>query len=446
MTAWYLLAAVVLLLANGFFVAAEFALIAARRSKLEGLAQDGNRRARVAIASLQEISFMLAGTQLGITMASLGLGYVAEPAVGHLLESAGASASIPEPILHTLSVVLGLTIVIYLHMVIGEMAPKNLAIADPEKAALRIATPFRLYANAFRPFITMLNRVSTAGLHAMGVEPKDELSSAHSAQDIGMMISESAKGGLLKPVEHRLLSGAINFRERDAASVMVPRTELVAVPITVTPADLEKLALESGHSRFPVYEEDLDHITGIFHTKDLLQVSPRARERPISLALVRPMLVVPESRKLHPLLLDMRRQRNHLALVIDEHGGTAGIVTLEDMLEELVGEILDEYDEGEAGIQRLGPERFMIPGTLRIDEAADRLGVELPAGEYETVAGFLMERLGRIPKRRDAVSHDGWLLRVLSMRRRRVLQVLVEKVRAPDAEEGADPGGRVASP
>jgi CBS domain containing-hemolysin-like protein len=427
-TAWYLIAAAVLLLANGFFVAAEFALIAARRSKLEQLANEGDRRAKVAIASVKEISFMLAGTQLGITMASLGLGYVAEPAVGHLLEVAGASAGVPEPLLHTLSVILGLTIVVYLHMVIGEMAPKNLAIADPERAALRIAAPFRLYANLFRPFIRLLNRVATAGLRLMGVEPKEELSSAHSAQDIGMMISESAKGGLLKPVEYRLLSGAINFRERDAASVMVPRTEMTAVPITVTPADLERLTVESGHSRFPVYEEDLDQIVGFFHTKDLLQVPRSQRDRAISLKLVRQMLVVPESRKLHPLLLDMRRERNHLALVLDEHGGTAGIVTLEDMLEELVGEILDEYDEGEAGIQRLSDTRFLIPGTLRIDEAADRLGVELPEGEYETVAGFLMDQLGRIPKRRDIVNHESWSLRVINMRRRRVLQVLVERV------------------
>jgi CBS domain containing-hemolysin-like protein len=430
MTAWYLLAAVVLLLANGFFVAAEFALIAARRSKLEQLANEGDRRARIAIASVKEISFMLAGTQLGITMASLGLGYVAEPAVGHLIESLGRSIEVPEAILHTASVVLGLTIVVFLHMVIGEMAPKNLAIADPERAALRIAAPFRFYANLFRPFINLLNSVAIAGLRLMGVQPKDELGGAHSAQEIGFMISESAKGGLLKPVEHRLLSGAVNFRKRDAASVMVPRTELVALPITATPAQIEQVTLDSGHSRLPVYEQDLDHIVGFFHTKDLLKVDARRRDKPLSLTLVRRMLVIPESRKLHPLLLDMRRERNHFALVLDEHGGTAGIVTLEDLLEELVGEILDEYDEDEAGIQRLGGNRYVVPGTLRIDEAKDRLNVALPEGEYETVAGFVMDELGRIPHRRDLVQHEGWQIRVLSMRRRRVLQVLIE----PNAE------------
>jgi CBS domain containing-hemolysin-like protein len=416
-----------LLLANGFFVAAEFALIAARPSKLEQLANEGDRRARVAVASVKEVSFMLAGTQLGITMASLGLGYVAEPSIGHLLERAGSSAGVPEPVVHTLSVVLALTIVVFLHMVVGEMAPKNLAIADPERAALRIAVPFRLYANFFRPFINVLNSVATAGLRLMGVEPKDELLSAHSAQEIGYMISESAKGGLLKPIEHRLLSGAVNFRQRDAASVMVPRTELVAIPITVTPAEIESITLSSGHSRLPVYEQDLDHIVGFFHTKDLLKIEPSAVDRPLALSLVRRMLVVPESRKLHPLMRDMRRERNHFALVLDEHGGTAGVVTLEDLLEELVGEILDEYDEDEAGIQRLGGDRYVIPGTLRIDEAKDRLGVELPEGEYETVAGFIMDQLGRIPHRRDLVMHREWLLRVLSMRRRRVLQVLIER-------------------
>jgi CBS domain containing-hemolysin-like protein len=437
MTTWYLLAGLVLLLANGFFVAAEFALIAARRSKLEQLANDGDRRAKTAVASVKEISFMLAGTQLGITMASLGLGYVAEPAVGNLIESAGLGIGLPEGLVHSLEVILALAIVVFLHMVIGEMAPKNLAIADPERAALRIAAPFRFYANLFRPFIRLLNRVATAALRAVGVEPKEELSSAHSAQEIGFMISESAKGGLLKPMEHRLLSGAINFRARDAASVMVPRTELQAIPITTTPADIERLTLETGHSRFPVFEQDFDHIVGFFHVKDLLRIPEADRSKPLPLALVRRMLVVPESRKLHPLLLDMRRERNHLTLVLDEHGGTAGIVTLEDLLEELVGDILDEYDEDEAGIQRLGPNRFVIPGTLRIDEAEDRLSVELPEGEYETVAGFLMDQLGRIPKRRDLVVHDGWSLRILSMRRRRVLQVLVEKTSTSKSDPSA---------
>ncbi|MGH2735164.1 MAG: hemolysin family protein [Actinomycetota bacterium] len=207
---------------------------------------------------------------------------------------------------------------------------------------------------------------------------------------------------------------------------MVPRTEMKAVPMTATPADVERLVLETGHSRFPVCGEGLDNVVGFFHSKDLLKVPPDEFERPLPGRFIRQMLVVPESRKLHPLLFDMRRQRKQFALVIDEHGGTAGIVTIEDLIEELVGEIRDEYDDSELGIERLGDGRFLVPGTLRLHEAAERIGVELPEGEYETVAGFLMDRLQRIPKRRDAVKYQRWTLIVRTLHRRRVVQVLIE--------------------
>lgn len=430
---WPLLIALVLLILNGFFVGAEFALIATRRSKLEQLAEGGDRKAKLALASVRELSFMLAGAQLGITMASLGLGAIAEPAVAHLIEDAlHGLVEIPANVLHSISFVIALTIVVFLHMVIGEMAPKNIAIAKPEGMALAIAAPFRLYANIFRPFIYLLNALANAGVRLLGVEPQDELRSVHTSDEIGMMIAESARGGMIDKFEHRLLEGAIQFSERDAASVMVPRTDLVAVPLDITHAELEQVIVDTGHSRLPVYTEDLDDVVGFFHAKDLLDVSDEERDRPLARRLIRPMLVVPESRQLHPLLLDMRRQRKHVALVIEEHGGTAGIVTLEDLLEELVGEIRDEHDAGELGVIHLDGGRYCIPGALRIDEAERFLGIELPEGEYETVAGFLMDRLGRIPKRRDVVDHDGWRLRVTTMHRRRVEQIVVERTDAAE--------------
>jgi CBS domain containing-hemolysin-like protein len=247
------------------------------------------------------------------------------------------------------------------------------------------------------------------------------------------MISEAAKGGTIDRFEHRLLSGAIALSERDAASVMVPRTDLVAIPVTATPANIEHLVLETGHSRFPVYVKDIDTVTGFFHAKDLLKIPEADRDKAIRRESIRKMLVVPESRDLHPLLYDMKRQRQHFALVLDEHGGTAGIVTLEDVLEELVGEIRDEYDLLELGIEKVGEGRWLIPGTMHVDEAESRLGLDLPEGEYETVAGFLMDRLGRIPQRRDTVQHDGWRLRVMTMHRRRVVQVMLEKTEKAEA-------------
>ena len=428
MTGWYLLIALILLLANGFFVGIEFALIAARQSKVEQLRDEGNRRAGMALSSIKELTLALAGAQLGITMCSLGLGFVAEPAVAHVIE-AGIEriGELPDAALHTISFVIALTIVTFFHMVVGEMAPKNYVIAEPERSVLWLAAPFRVFMLLFRPLIRGLNGIANAGVRLLGIEPQEERATGHTAEELVAIIEQSAQGGMIREVERRLLAGAAAFGERDATAVMVPRTEIVALRETATPADVEALALASGHSRFPVYGENLDQIYGFFHAKDLLHIPPGDRHRPLPRRFLRPMLVVPESLNLHPLLVQMRRERKHFGLVVDEHGGTAGIVTLEDLLEELVGEIRDEYDVGELGVETLSEGRYLIPGTLRIDEAADHLDVRLPEGEYETVAGFLMDRLGRVPRRRDVVEHNGWRLWVRSMHRRRVVQVLVER-------------------
>jgi CBS domain containing-hemolysin-like protein len=443
----YLLFTLLLLLANGFFVGAEFALTAARRSKLDELASEGDRRAREALKSIRELSFALAGAQLGITIASLLLGFIAEPAVADLIEAGLHSiVQLPDTVLHSISFAVALAIVVFLHMVIGEMAPKNMVIADPERSALLLAPPFRLFVNFFRPFIRALNAIANGTLRLVGVEPVDELEESHSAEDIAALIAESARQGVLGQVQHKLLSGAIVFREKDAADVMVPRTEIVAAPASATAADIEHLVRETGHSRIPIYAGDLDHVLGFIHAKDLLRIPLPERSQPLSRRLIRPMLVVPESRRLHPLLFDMRRQRRHFALVVEEHGGTAGIVTIEDVLEELVGEIRDEYDAAELGIEQLGPDSYLVPGSLRIDEAAEVLPVSLPPGDYETLAGFITARLGRIPRRRDTVDHAGWRLTVRSMQRRRVVQILIERVAAQKKPQVAGAGsGGVAS-
>jgi CBS domain containing-hemolysin-like protein len=418
---------ILLLLANGFFVGAEFALVAARRSRIEALAEGGSTAARLALKSLHELSVMLAGAQLGITMASLGLGIVSEPLVAHALEGPLTAAGLPDGAVHSVAVVLALTIVVFFHMVIGEMAPKNFAIAEPDRSALLFAIPFRIYATLFRPFIVFLNWLANLGVRVLGVEPVDELRTAHTSGEIGFMITESAKKGLLGRFEHRLLTGAVDFGEKDAAAVMVPRTEMVAIPRTTTAAELETIVLESGMSRIPIYEGDMDHIVGFFHAKDLLRIPSSGRDKAVPEKLIRQIMAVPESIHLHPLLFEMRRQRQHFALVLDEHGGTAGVVTLEDLLEELVGDIRDEYDVAETDVEPFGAGRFVVPGTMHLVDAEAKLGLELPEGEYETIAGFLMDRLGRIPRRRDVVEHEGWRLRVLSMHRRRVVQVLVEQ-------------------
>jgi CBS domain containing-hemolysin-like protein len=339
--------AVLLLLANGFFVAVEFALVASRRTKLEGLAEEGSLPARLALRASNTLSLQLAGAQLGITMASLGLGAVAEPAVAHLLESGiGLVIDVPERVLRTVAFVVALTIVVFAHMVIGEMVPKNIAITDPERMMLRLAIPNHLYVTLLRPVIAMLNALANAGVRLFGVEPRDALSTAHTRDELAGMLATSREEGLVEEVAHQLLTGALDFGTRPVGAVIVPRDHVVYVRRDDTVADAEQLVVASGLSRLPVVGRDIDDVSGFIHAKDLLSVLPERRDGPIPLSRVRQMLVVPAGRALDDVLVAMRRGRTHLAVVVDPDGRTLGIASLEDVLEAIVGDIRDESDPG----------------------------------------------------------------------------------------------------
>ena len=339
-----LLIAVVLLLANAFFVAAEFALIAARRTQIEHLASEGNARARMGLGLMRELSLQLAGAQLGITMASLGLGFVAEPAVASVLESVLEPLGLPSGLLHTLSFVVALTIVVFFHMVIGEMVPKNVAIAAPEQTLLWLALPVRLYSALFGPVIRFLNALANLGLRIIRIEPRDELAVTHTADELAGMLAASREEGLLEEFEHGLLRGALGFGEREVASIMVPRDRVRGIGRTATVAEAEQVVVETGHSRLVVFGRDIDDVLGFVHAKDLLSLPPSARGQQLPGGRIRRMLVLAQNRRLEEVLVAMRRARVHVALVVDPWGRTAGVVTLEDVLEELVGEIRDEHD------------------------------------------------------------------------------------------------------
>lgn len=339
-----ILFSIVLLAANGFFVAAEFALLAARRSRMETLAAEGDRRAGAASAAIRDLSFMLSACQLGITIASLVLGYVAEPTMAGLLEGPLHDLGLAETSSHTVAFVIALVVVVFLHMVVGEMIPKNIAIAEPDRTALWLAAPLRAFATLFRPVVAMLNVSANAILRLAGVEPRDELSEARTGDELADMLSLSRKEGLLEEVEHRLMTGALRFPVRQVSSAMVQRDRVVAVAGTATVAEVEQVILASGHSRIVVHGRDVDEVLGFVHAKDLLGIPTGERDRPVPVRLVRRMLVVPTTRTLQQLLLLMRRARVHAALVVDGEGGTAGIITLEDVLEALVGDIRDEHD------------------------------------------------------------------------------------------------------
>ena len=338
-----LLAMVVLLLLNGLFVAAEFAFIAARRSDLEQLAAAGDARAQAAVKSVHQLSLMLSAAQLGITISSLLLGAVAEPAVSHLLEGPLHAIGLSDGTSHAVAFTLALALVVFLHMVVGEMIPKNIAIAEPVRTALWLAMPMRAFGRVFQPVVVLLNTSANAGLRLVGVEPKDELSEAHTGDEIADMLAMSHRAGVLEDVGHRLMTGALRFPAREVSTVMVPRDQVVAVAAGTPPESLEHVVLASGHSRIVVYGRDLDDVLGYVHAKDLLVVGPEARRRPLPPRLIRRMLVLGASQTLQQVLLAMRRARVHAGLVVDgQH--TVGLITLEDVLEALVGDIRDEHD------------------------------------------------------------------------------------------------------
>ena len=345
MTGWNIALGIALLVANGFFVAVEFSLIASRRSKLEEMAGSGSARAKVALGSMAHLNLQLAGAQLGITMASLVLGYVAEPTVAGLIEGAVETfVEVPDRLLHTVGFVVALTIVAFLHMVIGEMVPKNIAIASPERTLLFLALPNRAYVTVFGPVLRLLNGLANSVVRLFGIEPRDELTTSATADELAAMLGASRENGLIEDVAHQLLTGALVLGESSVKTVLVPRDQVVWLPRTATPAEAEELVLSSGHTRLLVAGRGVDDVLGFLHAKDLLTIPEAARHRPLPLGRVRRMLLLNEDISLDDALLAMQRARIHLAVVTGPGGATIGMVTLEDVIEALVGDIRDESD------------------------------------------------------------------------------------------------------
>ena len=365
----------------------------------------------------------MSGAQLGITVTSLLIGILAEPAVASVLEPllepiVGAAA------VRGVSLALAIFLATVVQMVVGELVPKGLAIARPETTAFLLAPVVRVYGLVFGPAIKLLNNAANATVRLLGVEPTEELSNVGTLAELQVMVRTSNAEGTLDDSASALLTRSIRFEGKTAGDVLVPRTAMRALQSDETVADLVALSAETGFSRFLVHGADLDDVDGVVHVRYAHSVPAADRgATPVS-TLMQPVLAVPESRALEDILVDLRRAQTHLAVVVDEYGGTAGIVTLEDVLEEIVGEIDDEHDPLPARLTR--PRRageWVVPGTLHPDEVLDQTGLELPEGEYETVAGFVLDRLGRIPDVGDSVEHEGWSIEVAAMDRRRVSEV-----------------------
>jgi CBS domain containing-hemolysin-like protein len=399
----------------------------------EHLAEEGDRRARSTLLAVKTLSFQLSGAQLGITVTSLIVGFIAEPAIGEVLAPAVEITGMPAANAHAASIALALVLATSLEMVIGELVPKNLAIAEPESVAFKVATPLRAFNRTLGWLILFLNSAANWTVKRLGIEPREELTRVRSLEELQMMVRSSRAEGFLPEEDASLLVRSMAFGDKTAADALVPRTSMIALHQDQTLADMAALALETGHSRFPVYGSDLDEIAGVAHVKDSYATPFHERAaRPVTSAM-RTAMFVPESRALGSLLVQMRNESQHLAVVVDEYGGTAGIITLEDLLEEIVGDIEDEHDPSQREAQLTTPPSgvFVLSGMLHPDQVREQTGFEMPDGPYETLAGFVLALLDRIPDQGDHTTYKGWELKVTQMDGRRIAQVLMVAPFAP---------------
>ncbi|NNE72395.1 MAG: HlyC/CorC family transporter [Acidimicrobiales bacterium] len=429
----------VIVVVNALFVAAEFGLVASDRTRVSKAADEGDRRAGTAVGLFRRTSFHLSSAQFGITVASLLLGFVSRPAVGGIVEPL-LERFMSEDAAAGASLVLALLLATTFLMVVGEQVPKYVALAKPAGTLYALARPMSVWGLLVKPIVLLLNGAANWIVQRFGVEPKEELDVTHDLAELAIMIESSGTEGTLDPEEVDLLTRSIRFSEKDAAEALVPRVEIRALGTEATAAELVELSIQTGFSRFPVIGDDLDDVRGVVHVKSLYSLPVDQRGSAPVHQLMAPVLAVPEARELELLFADLRDNRDHLAIVVDEHGGTAGIITLEDLLEEIVGEIDDEYDGSAAAATTRVEQRgsYVISAGLHADEVRDATGFEMPEGDYETLAGFLLNELGHIPDPGEIVVHDDWRIEVVAMNR---LRIVTARVVAP-ADRVGKIGGR----
>lgn len=437
------LLAIGLVLLNAFFVAAEFSLVSVRRSRIEALIESGNSSARVVKVAIHDLDRYIAATQLGITLASLGLGWVGEPALGHLIEPVfelvfgPVSHLLPEGFINTTSAAtiggaIAFLIITFMHVVIGELMPKSIALQDPEKTSLWVARPIVWVARLFYLPIRALNGTGNALLHLVGVEPASGHALVHSVEELKILVRSSAEGGVFAGGEDDIVEAVFGMGEVRARQLMVPRTEVVAFHVDAELDHVVDQVAESALTKFPVYEDDLDHVVGILHVKDLLRALRRTGE-PVTLkSLVRPALFVSENILIGDLLGRFREERQHLTILLDEYGGTAGLITLEDLLEELVGDVQDAFEGEETRSTVLPDGSTVISGLMPIDEVNEEFGLELQDPNYETIAGYIMGRLNRIAKLGDEVKAGPVQLTVETMDGLRIDRIRVDPGMQPE--------------
>lgn len=425
---------------NGVFVAAEFAMVKVRKTRLAELSENGSGKARTALDVTGKLDAYLSACQLGITLASLGLGWLGEPAIAKLIEPLFAGLGVKSALYaHTAAVVIAFLIITFLHIVLGELVPKSLAIQKAETMALATAGFIKGFYWFFYPVIWTLNGVANLILKIFRVQPANESDLSHSEEELRMLVDASQKHGYLDKMEGKLLDNVFEFSDRIASEVMIPRQDMVCIFLQDSFEEILEIVKSHGHSRYVLCDDDKDNVLGLVHLRDIIRLQEQTGQKDIS-QIKRDILAVPESMPISHLVQRMRSERTHMAIIVDEFGGSAGLVTLEDMLEELVGEIYDEFDPEELTIQQLGENEYMLNGRTLLEEVSEMLGVELEEETVSTIGGYVFSRLGRKPAKGDAVYYDGYCFEVVEVLGFRITKVRTIK-KTPEPENGKQEKG-----
>ena len=440
---WHTLAQIalvfLLILLNGFFVASEYSLVAVRRSRVEQLIAEGHPRARWVAVAAEHLNLYISATQVGITLVSLILGGLGEPVVRRLIEPlfGWLPAQLGFVSTTTLASILAFFIVTYLAIVIGELIPKRIAIQTTERVALVVVGPLRAMLVLFRPFIWLLNGTANVALRLLGQGGANE-NSVYSTNELRILLRESEQEGVLEQGERELIDRAFTFADKEAGQVMVPRTQIRGVAIDTRVVDVAPQVAASVYTRFPVYEENIDTIRGMVHVKDLIAAVGSGRGDQTIGAIMRPVLIVPQSVHIDALMREMRRAHTHMAILVDDYGGTAGLVTMEDLIEELVGDIEDEFDPASFQSRRNSDGSYTLDGRTPIADAAQLLALDDTGGGYETLAGYVLARAGRIPRAGETIEADHFVVHVDRMDRLRIAQVTIRPRESQEAADAAD--------
>ncbi len=418
-------------LMNAFFVVSEFAMVKVRKSRIEVLAAGGSAAAKYTEKVVNDLNTYLSACQLGITLASLALGWLGEPTVSKLISPILVSFSLSESVIHTVSVIIGFVVITGLHIVLGELVPKSLAILNSEKFSTGTAIPLVLFYRATYPIMWMFNHITALILKLMGYSMADEKEAAHTDEEIKSLLKDSYDSGFIEEHEYTYVDNIFHFGDKKVKDIMIPRTEMCCIFIDTPIEEIFEIVRNEKHTRYPICEEDKDNVIGFIHMNDLYESYFKNDFKKID-SIIRDIVVAPENITVDAMLKMFQQKKEQIAIVVDEYGGTCGVVTVEDIIEEIVGDIDDEYDEVDKDIEVINESTYMIKGSMKLDELNDETGMELPSDEIDTLSGFLINELGKVPKKNEKpiIQYKNFIFEVQKVENRRIelVKLLIQKV------------------